>query len=397
MMRIVRTIVQDSGGQVVGPRPSRLRKDLGMKMVFENVNYVDDGGILAAELVMTAADIVGLADTGRLQVGNARPDHEVITLKSGKQRYRKTAQRLKSWTEDLLRNEAVIGNLTFNLNPETTTVEIDEENFRLEVKAGNFDQKVDSATRTRAIISAAKNPAQTFDLSTRFAVRVWFATSEEEDRLFHVYNQVGEKVNDTVAKYQYQSTAHQRIAKLLMVGSAHLGIDNVEVQSNTVSANSHKLVAFNTLSQAVESFWSGDPIDEAGEKADAQFLIDFWDELVAVRPEFGRLSKSERQQVRGTSVAGTALSIHGAIALADQMRTAAAPLTKLSALQSRVVINQDGDDRTIDFFDYANPLWTNIGVLVLSQDKAGNSRKTLRMSFQTRKAMGMALVEKVGI
>ena len=368
-----------------------------MHMVFENVHYVDDGGIIAAELVMTAADIVGLADTGRLIVGNARPDHDVITLKSGKQRYRKTAQRLKNWTEDLLRNEAVIGNLTFNLNPDTTTVDIDEENRRLEVKGGNFDQKVDSATRTRAIIAAAKNSAQTFDLSTRFAVRVWFATTEEEDRLFHVYNQVGERVNDTVAKFQYQSTAHQRIAKLVMVGSAHLGIDNIEVQSNTVSANSHKLVAFNTLSQAVEAFWSGDPIDEVGEKADAQYLIDFWDELVMIRPEFGRLSKPERHQVRSSSVAGTALSIHGVVALADAMRIAGTPLTALGALKDQVTINEDGNERKVDYFDYANPLWTSIGVLVLSRDKAGNARKTLRMSFQTRRAVGTALIDKVGV
>jgi DNA-sulfur modification-associated len=368
-----------------------------MKMVFENVNYVDDGGIIAAELVMTAADIVGLADTGRLIVGNARPDHDLITLKSGKQRYRKTAQRLKSWTEDLLRNEAVIGNLTFNLNPDTTIVDLDEENHRLSVTSGHFDQKVDSATRTRAIISAAKNPAQTFDLSTRFAVRVWFATTEEEDRLFHMYNQVGEKVNDTVAKFQYQSTAHQRIAKLLMVGSAHLGIDNVEVQSNTVSANSHKLVAFNTLSQAVEAFWSGDPIDEVGEKADAQYLIDFWDELVMVRPEFGRLSKTDRQQVRGSSIAGTALSIHGVLALADAMRTGGTPVTALGALQDQVTINENSQERKVDYFDYDNPLWTSIGVLVLSKDRTGNTRKTLRMSFQTRKALGTALIDKLGL
>lgn len=368
-----------------------------MKLVFDNVNYVDDGGILAAELVMTAADIVGLADTGQLIVGNARPDHDVITLKSGKQRYRKTAQRLKNWTEDLLRNEAVVGNLTFNLNPDTTVVDLDEENRRLEVKSGNFDQRVDSATRTRAIIGAAKNPAQTFDLSTRFAVRVWFATTVEEDKLFHVYNQVGEKVNDTVAKFQYQSTAHQRIAKLLMVGSPHLGIDNVEVQSNTVSANSHKLVAFNTLSQAVESFWSGDPIDEAGEKSDAQYLIDFWDELVNVRPEFGKLSKTQRQQVRGSSVAGTALSVHGLVALADAMYKSETSLSALRSLKAQSTINEGDKERHVDYFDYDNPLWTNIGVLVLSQDKAGNPRKTLRMSFQTRKAMGTALADKLGL
>ncbi|WP_194288914.1 MULTISPECIES: DNA sulfur modification protein DndB [unclassified Nocardioides] len=365
-----------------------------MKLTFENVNFVDDGGLLAAELVMTGADIVGLADTGRLVIGNARPDHDIVTLKSGKTRYRKTAVRLKNWTSDLLANEAVIGNLTFNLNPDTTVVDIDEDNHRLVVKDGNFDQNVDSATRTRAIIAAAKNPLQTFDLDTRFAVRVWFATKEEEDKLFHIYNQVGEKVNDTVAKYQYQSTAHQRIAKQLMMTSPHLGMDNTEVQSNTVSANSNKLMAFNTLSQAVEGFWSNDPIDETEEKADAQYLVDFWDELVAARPEFGKLPKEKRGALRGTSVAGTAVSIHGVIALADAMRKANKPLSELSKLKSTVAVPGPGHTTVdVDFFDYDNPTWIDRGILVLSKNKAGETRKTLRMSFQTRKAAGDALIE----
>lgn len=369
-----------------------------MKLAFENVNYVDDGGLLAAELIMTGADIVGLADTGRLIIGNARPDHDIVTLKSGKTRYRKTAVRLKNWTADLLANEAVIGNLTFNLNPDTTTVEIDEENHRLVVKDGNFDQNVDSATRTRAIIAAAKNPLQTFDLETRFAVRTWFATKEEEDKLFHIYNQVGEKVNDTVAKYQYQSTAHQRIAKQLMVGSPHLGMDNIEVQSNTVSANSNKLMAFNTLSQAVEGLWSNDPLDETEEKADVQYLLDFWDELVAVRPEFGRLPKDRRSALRGSSVAGAAVSIHGVIALADAMRAAKTPLSELSKLKSTVAVAGPGHTSVqVDFFDYDNPTWVDRGILVMSQDKDGNARKTLRMSFQTRKAAGDALIDLLGI
>lgn len=368
-----------------------------MKLVFDNVNYVDDGGILAAEMVLTGADIVGLADTGRLIVGNARPDHDIIVLKSGKERYRRTTKRQKSWTEDLLKNQAVIGNLTFNLNPDEADFEIDEDGHRLTVETGNFDQGVDSATRTRAIIEAAKSPAQTFDLDTRFAVRVWFADEEEEARLFHIYNQVGEKVNDTVAKFQYQSSPHQAIAKLLMVNSPHLGLDNIEVQSNTVSANSHKLAAFNTLSQAVETFWTSDPMDATAEKEHADYLERFWDELVQHRPEFGRLPKTERQQLRGQSVAGAAVSIHGVIALADAMYRNNVDLKHLSKLNATVTPNPAKPQETVDYFSYDNPLWTNIGVLVHSTDKDGNLRKTLRMSFQTRKAIGDALKAQLGL
>jgi hypothetical protein len=291
-----------------------------MKLEFENVNFVDDGGLLAAELVLRGSEIVALKNSGRLTVGNARPDHDLVTLKSGKERYRRTTKRQKDWTDELLRNEAVVGNLTFNLNPQTADFEIDEAGHRLVLLSGGFDKEIDSATRTRAIIAAAENAAQTFDLDTRFAVRVWFATHEQEKRLFHIYNQRGEKVNDTVAKFQYQATPHQRIARRLMTTSPHLGLDNVEVQSNAVSANSNKLTAFNTLSQATEAFWNHEPITEAEEAADVAYLVDFWEALVDQRPEFGRLRKEERQALRGTSVAGTAVSIHGVLALADEMR-----------------------------------------------------------------------------
>lgn len=368
-----------------------------MKLFFENVNYVDDAGDLAAELVLTGGDIVGLYKSGRLEVGNARPDHDIVTLKSGKQKYRKTTKRQEEWTEELLKGEAVIGNLTFNLNPDEVDFEVDEEGRTLTVHSGNFDQAVDSATRTRAIIAAAESPAQTFDLDTRFSVRVWFADEATSARLFHIYNQRGEKVNQTVAKFQYQSTPLQRIARALMNDSEHLGIDNIEVQRNTVSANSHKLAAFNTLSQAIEGFWTHDPVTEVDEKAQAAWLVDFWDELVARRPEFGMLSKTARSNLRGRSVAGTAVSIHGVIALADAMYSQGMDFSALDGLMRSVTPNPALPNQKVDFFDYENPEWTNSGILVHSTDKQGKIKKTLRMSFQTRKAAGDLIKKAAGL
>ena len=92
-------------------------------------------------------------------------------------------------------------------------------------------------------------------------------------------------------------------------------------------------------------------------------------------------------------MAGTALSIHGVIALADAMRIAGTSLTAISGLKDRVEVG----DGSVDYFAYDNPLWTDIGTLVPSKDRDGNSRKTLRMSFQTRKAMGTALIDKLGL
>jgi hypothetical protein len=91
------------------------------------------------------------------------------------------------------------------------------------------------------------------------------------------------------------------------------------------------------------------------------------------------------------------VSVHGAIALADAMRTQSVPLSELSKLSSTVTINEDGTERQVDFFSYDNPLWITVGVLTLAPDKTGNSRKTLRMSFQSRRAMRDALKARLGL
>jgi hypothetical protein len=168
------------------------------------------------------------------------------------------------------------------------------------------------------------------------------------------------------------------MARMLMTESPHLGLDNVEVLRNTVSASSHKLCAFNTLSQAMETFWTGEPLTAAEEQDQVKFLVDFWDALVTVRPEFGRLTTERRRQLRGSSMAGTALSVYGLIAVANALyHQGIDPALVLPALQDTVV----GDDGTdADYFSYRNPLWVRVGVLTLAEDKDGNERKQLRMS-----------------
>ena len=103
------------------------------------------------------------------------------------------------------------------------------------------------------VLKAAKSPAGTMRADTRFAVRIWIADDSKAKMVASIYNTRGDKVNDTAAKYAWQQTPEQRLARKLMEKSIHLGQDNVEVLTNTVSASSHKLVAFNTLAHTVLS------------------------------------------------------------------------------------------------------------------------------------------------
>ncbi len=153
----------------------------------------------------------------------------------------------------------------------------------------------------------------------RFAVRIWVVNDTTAKRVAANYNTRGEKVNDSAAKFAWQETAGQRLARRLVDGTPHLGIDNVEVLSNTVSANSPKLATFNTFARGLELYWHGEPLNEAEEREQAEFLVHFWNQLVGVRPEYGRLTKAARQEARKRSVSGTAVSIHELIVAASEL------------------------------------------------------------------------------
>jgi len=367
-----------------------------------DVHEVDDAGGTHYETVMTAGYIVDLVDRKLLKLtGNIRPAHAEGQALKGK-----TRAKVEKWARELLENNAVIGNISVRLNPDTSMFDVatdDEGREVLLIDRGELDCAVDSLSRIKAILLAAGSPAKTFDLGTRFQVRVWIATDEEARRVAAVYNTRGDKVNDSAAKFAYSETPEQRIANRLMKSSPHLGLDNVEVLTNTVSASSHKLMAYNTLSQAIETFWQAEPINENDVKEQAEYLVEAWDALVAARPEFGRLTKAKRQDARGKLIAGTAVSIHGVIAAMYAMyESDTDPHVAFKALHGATVpIKTVIDDQTytheVDYFSYENPVWQRLGILVPSTDKAGKERLTLRMSFQTRTAMGKELKAKLGL
>src|SRR5690606_33436705 len=115
-----------------------------------------------------------------------------------------------------------------------------------------------------------------------------------------------------------------------------------------VSASSAKLFAFNTLSKALEDHWADVPYTAEARDEQVAFLVRFWDKLVEVRPEFGRVTIDERRKLRGSSIAGSALSIHGVIAVAaDIWRTKDKDLGCLNRLAEPATA---GNGTPVDYF-----------------------------------------------
>jgi hypothetical protein len=182
-------------------------------------------------------------------------------------------------------------------------------------------------------------------------------------------------VNDSTAKYAYSETKEQEVARRLVNGSEHLGQDNIEVLSNSVSASSPKLTAFNTISRALETSWKGGPATAADVEAQASWLISAWDSLVKVRPEFGKMSGPARQQQRKSNIASTAVVIYGLIGAMSTMY--AEHIDPDIAFKALAITSND-------VFAWDNPVWSRAGVVTPTGTDSGSL--TTRNSFPARRA-----------
>jgi len=360
---------------------------LTLPLEIRNIAVVDDAGSEHIECQMTAAYLVDLYRSDLLTLtGNIRPSHNMGKLTG------KTRTKVEKWTRELLNNDAIIGNISIRLDPSKSEHEIwfDEETGQdcLTITEGVLDCAVDSLSRIKSILAAADNQLGSFNLNSRFQVRIWMLSDEMAKKVATIYNTRGDKVNDSTAKYAYSESREQELARRLVNGSPHLGQDNVEVLSNSVSASSHKLTAYNTISKAIETSWKGGPVSDADIQGQSSWLISAWDSLVKVHPEFGMLSTPARQEQRRETIASSAVAIYGLI---GAMSTMYADHIDPDEAFSQIATSENG----ADIFSFDNPVWRQKGVVTPS----GSDQKklTTRNSFPARRAAIRILHQAMGL
>ncbi|BCW05648.1 DNA sulfur modification protein DndB [Arthrobacter sp. NtRootA1] len=359
---------------------------LTLPLEIYNIAEVDDAGGVHVECQMTGAFIVDLYRSGLLALtGNIRPAHMQANLRG------KTKAKVNKWTSELLANDAIIGNISVRLDPSksdvTTWYDDEAGQTNLTITSGVLDCAVDSLSRIKSILAAADNQLGSFDLSTRFQVRIWMLDDTMAKKVATIYNTRGDKVNDSTAKYAYSETKEQELARRLVNGSEHLGQDNVEVLSNSVSASSHKLCAYNTISGAIETLWSGGPVTAADLEAQAAWLVSAWDSLVKVRPEFGKLSTPARQDQRRSTISSSAVAIYGMIGTMSTMYA--------QRLDPEVTFRRIQSGDGADLLAWDNTDWTSAGVVTPSGSVSG--KRTTRNSFAARRAAVRILHQAMGI
>jgi len=371
-----------------------------MPLQINNVNAVDDNGAVHYETVMTGRLLSTLNKSGVLRLeGNIRPEHQREYVGEKLSASNKTRVKIEKWTRELLAGKAIIGNLSLRVRSENPEVwyDSDERHENLTIYDGVLDTAVDSESRLRAILAACDNAFGDKVLDQRFAVRLWLLDDDESRHVGSNYNTRGDKVNDSTAKFAWAENGEQALAKRLVEGSEHLGIENIEVLSNSVSAKSAKLTAFNTIAKALETNWAGNPDHASAIDAQSAWLISAWDALVKVRPEFGKVPYSERLVLRKHSVSSTAVVIAGLLGAMSTMYTESIdPVTAFEKLR-----HVDGQP---DVFANDNPIWERAGVVIRNlpdpNPKPGAKPKaewTTRNSYASRDNAAKVLKTVMGL
>lgn len=356
-----------------------------MELSIPNCVVASDGGHQVFDTSITAGEIARLL---RAQLLAYDPNRQRgINTVTGKIIFDK--DKADRWSEELLADTAIFGQLTWNFRPEEASTRFipDDGNplVGTVVVADGSGWLCDSHHRHEAIRMADASIASgsRFDRNRRFSVRIWCVSADFENDIFHAMNQGGKPADATRGKYLAPKGTGQMLARALVYGSPHLTDENVEVNKNTVSAKNPRLLSFNTLSLAFESDWGDIPLTDHAKVS--AWLISYWDQLVRALPDLGRLELPARRKSREESLVGWAVAVQGYIKLARKFYDGGVHLSALNGLTDPV------------FFDRNNSLWQEKGIVVPTVTQKGEHRLTARNSHQSRRAMANALIEKLGM
>ncbi len=362
---------------------------LGVETTLGNVVPTQDGSGECYDAIATAREISTLYRTGFLKVD---PEHQ-RGVDSVTRKQVLDQDKIERWAEQLISGEAYLGQLSWNFRKDETELKYDEESRKLTIGAGAATIP-DSFHRHMAILKAVESAERGsgFDVNRKFSVRIYHVSAAEENRIFYAMNQEGQKADPTRSKWLHR-VGVTKLAGALVERSPHMR-DNVDTVRDRISMRNPRIFAFNTLSRAFEDHWSDvNPDDEQAFQADVEYLVGFWNKLVAVRPELGKLDLARRKRIRETSLVDSAIAVTAYVAIARKMREKDVGLAGIEKLRHQVMV----DGRPIDFFSRENPLWEKIGVLVPVTKRDGRKTLNLRNAKEPRRAMLEQLMTLLGL
>jgi hypothetical protein len=364
-----------------------------MQTIIPNVVLTRDGGQDCYDTTVTARDIARSFTHGLIQIDSEHQrGRNSVTGKHVLKH-----DKVERWARELQDDRAIFGQLTWNFRPEDSDLHFDADpedsnHGKLVIRDGTA-YLPDSVHRHEAIRVAVESisAGSSFDPNRRFSLRIWTVPEEYENTIFYAMNMEHDKADATRSKWLAQKNTSQQLAAAVVRSSPLLGESNVETVTNSLSARNPRLAAFNTIANGFEDAWADIPDDKVDEVVD--WFVRYWEKLVAVLPMLGKLPIADRQTARRESLASWAISIHGYIRLARLLYDENVDLTVLDKFAEK----HEENGVIYDFFAWDNPEWQRRGVVVPAVNKAGKTSLTARNSHQSRRAMGEAFAQKLGL
>ena len=349
---------------------------------------------LLATFTITAEELADAAASGLLwtdqdvqrgiQPGVIPPPARELSLADGypdPRQYVFDAKNADDIVEKLLKGDTIfLSPLVWNLRPGTFDAYWDNTQNSLHLYSGRI-YLPDSHHRHQAIIKAtgpwrdARKEYPKFSGDRQFKVELYFLSREDEGNYFFDKNQ---RPKPTAQSKAYDLTTLDdlsMLAKRVIEQSQQLQ-GNVNRVTDRLTQNNPQVVTLSTLREMMRALAPSARLDIPELQGLALVAAEFFDMLVAVRQELGKLSVSDRREVRQRLLVDAAVMMHGYASLmkefnedlaklgpAEAKKAWADKLTALKADKQYTLHDWHGD-----FFEKRNPLWRQIGVVKPSKD-----------------------------
>jgi hypothetical protein len=359
-----------------------------------DVQWAGEGAELLATFTITAEQIADAAENRLLwtdqnvqrgiQPGvEPKPETE-LCLADGypdPKKYVFDSEKADQITDKLLSGEKLfLSPLVWNLRPGHFEAYFNHADAELYVYEGKV-YLPDSHHRHQAINKAVRifreSPREfpRFSLERQFKVELYFLAREDEGNYFFAKNQLPKPTAKSKAYDLTTIDGLSLLAKRTIDKSKSLN-ENVNRVTDRLTASNPQVMTLSTLREMMKSFASSDEVDPPELEGLSQIAADFYELLVAVRPELGKLERPQRRKVREQLVVDAAVMMHGYAALMKDYNRDLATfgvakaakewqnrLKMLSAEKEYVFRKWSGD-----LFDKKNPLWQALGIVKPGKD-----------------------------
>jgi hypothetical protein len=297
--------------------------------------------------------------------------------------------------------------LVWNLRPGKFQAALDSEPdglSRLYLYSGRI-YLPDGHHRHQGIVKAfrvweeSRDDYPNFDPDRQFTLDIYFMSRKDEAEYFFQKNWLPRLVARSKSYDLTEQDLLSVLAKSLIAESESLQ-GNVNRVTDQLATANPQLLTLSTLREMMSNVVGQESLieDEVAEKA--KRLASFWELLVKVRPELGRLEAKERQESRRKSMVGQAVTMYGYAELmrrfmedversGDDEGSKKLWKARLDLLAPTKIYSRG--DFSGDFLSRENPLWKELGVLQTT--KSGS--QTVSNTRQTRDQMADALVKQL--